>query len=180
MRHTLLPLQDRKNLRSEYYIRLLIVAFCMASVVFVSGSILLLPAYWGARSEEQQQLKAIADLKQSKDKGNDLAIAKELSSDLVVLEMLDKTFREERPSAVIDRVVALRKDIELNMIAYSNLGNNSFGLVLQGIAPTRNSLLSFKDRLNDLGKDVRTNLPISELAKNADIPFTLKITYSKP
>lgn len=180
MRHTLLPPQERRNLRREYYIRLGVIACCMASTVFVAGLILLLPAYMRARSEEKQQLLAITELRSDKDNGNDSTIVEELSSDSSALSILSDSLLRERPSKTIERIVDSRDGVRLNSISYSISGTTTAEVTIQGIAPTRASLLSFKDRIEHEIPLTHVDLPLSELAKSSSIPFSFKFVYKMP
>jgi hypothetical protein len=151
----------------------------MASCLLVAGSILLLPAYMRAKYEEKQQLQTINDLKSGKGKENYSAIISELASNSLALGILENTFLEERPSDAIDRIINLRKEVHLNSISYSILGTTTIEMVIEGTAPNRTSLLSFKDRLLSARSNANVDLPLSELVKSSNIPFSLKVTYPK-
>ena len=53
-------------------------------------------------------------------------------------------------------------------------------MVVQGIAPTREALVSYKNRLEGLTIGNKVELPISELAKSKDIRFSLRFTRTLP
>ena len=141
----------------------------MISAVFVAGLIFSLPAYMRAISEEQRQLEAVTELRHSNDKKSDSMIVNKLS------------FVRERPSEAVERIVGLRnKEMRLNSLSYSVSGTTTVEVIIQGIAPSRASLLSFKSRLENMAPLIHINLPLSELAKSSSIPFSLKVIYKIP
>ncbi len=180
MRHTLLPPQEQKSLKREYCTRLAIVACCIVSTALIVGSILLLPGYLRARGEEEIQLEAIAELRNNNERKNDSAIIDELAFNSTAISLLESALLQERPSDVIERVVSLREGVYLNSLSYSVTGTTTIEVVIQDTALTRAALLAFKTRLERLSVDSRINLPIDELAKSSDIPFSLKFVYKKP
>ncbi len=181
MRHTLLPPQERKNLRREYYTRLAIVVCCMISTVFAAGLMSLLPAYMRARAEEQRQLEAVTELRHTNNEKNDSMVASELSFYSSALSILGNSLLRERPSEAIERIVGLSdKEVRLSSLSYFVSGTTTAEVIIQGIAPNRASLLSFKSRLESLTPLARIDLPLSELAKSSSIPFSLKVIYKIP
>jgi hypothetical protein len=152
----------------------------MASSALVAGSILLLPAYLRARWEEDKQINAAAELGKSKIEQGTEAIENEMLTDSTAIAVLDKSLKDERPSVLVERVASLRENIRLTSFSYSGLSTTTAELTVQGVAPTRDSLLSFKSRVESMANNVRADLPISELAKGADIPFSMQIICSIP
>jgi len=152
----------------------------MVAGVTIVGSILLLPTYLLALQEEQVQLNTIAKLKHEKDIRGATAIESELKTDQLILGLLEKSLSFERSSEAIGRVVIIRKDIHLTTLSHSILSSTTASVTIQGVAPTRTSLLSFKDRLESMLPGARADLPISGLAKSTNIPFSLQVFYSIP
>ena len=153
----------------------------MISAVFVAGLIFSLPAYMRAISEEQRQLEAVTELRHSNDKKSDSMIVNKLSFDSSALLILGDSLLRERPSEAVERIVGLRnKEMRLNSLSYSVSGTTTVEVIIQGIAPSRASLLSFKSRLEYMAPLIHINLPLSELAKSSSIPFSLKVVYKIP
>ena len=181
MRHTLLPLNERKALRSEYRVRLMIIILFMFSLAGVIGIGALFPAYVRALSEEKVQIDVANKLKAAQKIQGITAMEDELKSDQRVLITLPKS-GGARISAVAQSIVGLRQSIKLNSFNFTQPGNatSTVTVFMQGFAPTRNDLLSFKTRLETTLPGAVVDLPISELAKSTDIQFSIKVTYKLP
>ena len=178
MRHTLLPDHERAALRREYRIRALVVFLFVLSVAGLIGIASLFPAFVSASSEERRQIDAFASLKKGGEDA-DAALAKSsLASDSVLLGALSADAGAPAFSRLIDRVVSVRGPVALSSVSAVRGTDGSFAFVVQGVAPTRELLLSFQSRLEGIAPGTKVDLPISELAASTDIRFSLQITQT--
>lgn len=180
MRHTLLPYPDRKMLRREYRTRVLIVLCFMLSAAGVIGIGSLFPSFIRATTEERTQVDLIDTLKKGKETSGLTQIEKELAADNILLSALMQEPNSLRASEIIAPVVAARGPVRIGTIAIISTASSSVSIGIQGIAPTRESLLSLKTRLEGLKPGNIVDLPISELAKSVNIDFSLQLTQSLP
>ncbi|MEN9912700.1 MAG: hypothetical protein RLY66_108 [Candidatus Parcubacteria bacterium] len=180
MRHSFLPSQDQKALKKRYRLHATVVALFLLSVVGIIGIGSLFPAYVEVSFEERDQN---ASLKDGADKEGVQSIAdiiSELQSDAILTRELSNTLTEERSSDFIKEVISARASVKVHSISIPEVSTTSAVIVIQGIAPTRESLVSFKTRLEGLANGNKVELPISELAKSKDIPFSFKFTRLLP
>ncbi len=180
MRHTLLPLNERKTLRKDYFVRLLTVLCFLISVSALLGAATLFPAYLSARNLENAEQGTVKQIKASKEAQNRNDIESRLRSDQLTMTRLLGSLNSYRSSDAIQAIAGARGTITLTSFSYNQLGTSTAVVVIQGKAPLRDDLLGFKTRLLTTFPQSTVDLPISELAESRDIQFSMKITYQLP
>ena len=180
MRHTLLPLHERKSLRIDYYMRLFITFFSLVSVAGVVGIGALFPAYIHALVREQEHLTAAQQLKRSNDESGQTDIENQLRADNAILKRFTVQTHAVRASAAIASIVALRGTVRITSFVFGTVSTTTVSVMLQGKAPTRADLLAFKSRLENILPAGKTELPISALAKSTDVVFTMNLNFQSP
>lgn len=177
MRHTLLPLNERKTLRREYFLRLLIVLFFMISTACLIGAIALLPAYLHSRDLAQSELDLANRTLDSKDAQGRTQIDMELKNSANLVSKLDSEAKEYKASQAIEQIIALRGLTKLITITFEQQGTSTIQIGMQGTSPTRTELLDFKSRITNAYPQAKIDLPIGELAKSKNIDFSMRLTY---
>jgi hypothetical protein len=180
MRHNFLPTKDQDVLKRVYYVHAMIVALFLLSVVGLVGLGSLFPAYISTNTEERSQLNTVASLKQSNDTSEALKIQKDLQDDSAKVTVLSKAINVVRPSAIITRMVEVRGPVRISSIVLSDISTSTAVVVMQGVAPTRESLVDFKTRLERLSIGNKVELPISGFAQSKDLPFSLRVNHKLP
>lgn len=180
MRHSFLPIPEQTILKRVYRVHVVIVALFLLSVVGLIGLGSLFPAFISAYTEEHMQLDTVASLKESKDTSESSKIQKELQADGAKITVLGQVATTVRPSAVIARVVEVRGTVRISSIILSDVSSTTAVIVMQGVAPTRESLVAFKTRLEALSPGNKADLPISGFARSKDLPFSIKVTHKQP
>ena len=175
MHHTLLPLYERKALRREYHVRTLIVLCFMVSAALLLGVAALLPTFLRAATEERNNQNMAASLTKARDQSGLSAIEHSVAESQGILESLKNGIGQSRLSAIVEEIIQIRGPIKLASFSVSQSASSSATVTIQGIAPTRNELLKFKDRLTAITSDKKVELPISELAQSVNIQFALRI-----
>lgn len=97
----------------------------------------------------------------------------ELVRDMGRLDVL-MTSSQVQPSLLIAEALAARGPVKLSAVSVEDVSSTTATVIVQGVAPTRDDLIIFKTRLETIS-GAPVDLPISGLAKNRDIPFS--ITY---
>jgi hypothetical protein len=94
------------------------------------------------------------------------------------LALLDSLNKEKTPilySDLIAGLINMRGTLKFTGFSVAKSGTTTYSINLQGIAPTRNSLLSFKSNFENLAPGNKVELPVSELAKSSNINFSLQL-----
>lgn len=180
--HTLLPDREKKALQSEYRARALIVFCSVISSAIIVGIVFLLPAYLNARNKEQAALRDISSLQNAA--GRNSTTTAELAEDSALLSLTNASpsslgMRRTVSSFVAD-IIALRGSVSLDAISIDNSSTSTVSIVIQGVASSRNDLLSLKQRILNASPSAKVDLPISGLVKSRDIQFSMKIIEPLP
>ncbi len=173
---SLLPNQEKKRLRKEYRLRLLIVALIFFVTATIFGLIFLLPSYLLSLSKEsvaRDHLKSVQDVAKTNAKPELSAELK--AANLQIVEL--KGSVEQMPiKKILDMVIKDRPE-GLKINSFSLTRDAQAGtLLITGIAPTRESLVSFNKTLSAEPLFSKVESPVSELAKSKNIGFSLSIT----
>jgi len=180
MRHTLLPLKERVTLRREYRVRTLIVLLSAVSGAIFVGACALFPAYLHTWSMSRTALSDVAAINNDSGKDNLMNVRKALSADEALLTALGGGTEAPRFSNLIASIVAIHSPLTISSLSLSRQGAASIAVELSGVAPTRDDLLQFKNRLEALAAGQKINLPIEELARSANVPFSIQFTIDLP
>ncbi|MDE2233181.1 MAG: hypothetical protein KGJ90_03535 [Patescibacteria group bacterium] len=162
----------------DYYLRLAVVVCIALASAAIVGAVALLPAYIQARNLESEQLSAVAKLDNSGDKAG-VSMETELKADMATISRVESSFSNASASRAISDIISLRGNIRLTSFSFAASGK-AVSLIVQGIAPTRDDLVSFKNDIENSLNGAKVDLPLSELTKSADIPFAISVAYNQP
>lgn len=179
MRHTLIPESELNLLHREYRIRLAIVLLFVLSVVGLVGSFGLFPSFLHSGTEEISQLKNVAELSSGVDTSI-IQAEQELRLAQNWAHALQENIDLPRLSDLARLAVSLRGDCSLSGISVDRISTSTVLVSLSGIAPTRDSLLSFKGRLEKAVPNTKVDLPIDQLTQSKNIDFSIKVTEVLP
>lgn len=171
---TLLPEQNKKSLFKEYRLRLFTVIFLFLTAFCLISTALLFPSYISLYFErgvlEDESARVGMEIKVKNEKGivetlarinHTLAAVKPQQSGVL---QVTKVILDKLPSGIsIDRFVYTRGE------------KADSSLSLQGVAETRSELITFSRELEKQPDFSKVDLPISNLAKQSDVPFTLTV-----
>ncbi len=170
----LLPSQSQARLSRTYYVRLATTLLSALVVVLFLGALLLTPSYLLARDEAESAKRYLSALDESaglRERSGALSVVAELKE---VLE-LSKLFAEppvtaDTLSAITSHVVA---GVRIQKIVFGKTEEGKTSISVAGIADTRAGLLSFAEALKADATFEGVTLPVSQLAQDTDIEFTL-------
>lgn len=180
MRHTLIPATERLILHREYHVRVAIVTLCILSLAILIGCAALLPAYLRAWSASRSALDTVASVKSDPSANNLASVERVLSSDDALLLSLQAGIKAPKLSDAVGSIANIHSPVTINSFTINRLASSTVAVTLSGIAPTRDDLLKFQTRLETLAPNTSVNLPIGELAKSVDVPYSLQFTESLP
>ncbi len=175
MNYTFLPESERKNIARDYHIRVAIVGLFFLSLAFLVGVAALFPAYVHAMLEERLHLKDVATLNQTGGAEALSSAENDLSGSAALMSVLSGSIVPAPFSSTVEDIASERGAVEVSSFSLSRAASST-SIVIEGSAPTRAALLAFKDRLVALAPGISVNLPVSELARDTDIQFSIEIT----
>jgi hypothetical protein len=178
--YTLLPEKEIKKLKMEYRIRLFIfLIFFLSCSVFV-GIISLIPAYYFSFTQEKEVLTNINNLQKGRQDRGTNTILSELAESNKIIKTLKSQPKNISYSDTISQIVHQKSaGVSINSFSITTIGTTTTAttnVVINGKASTRDVLIKFKNNLESTASVSKVELPISDLAKNKDISFSVKVT----
>lgn len=176
----ILPKDAQNKLRTRYYLQLLSMVFFLVAVAFAAGAGLLAPSYLLARQEADgakqysTALQQTLALKQAAGAGAEmLTLAEELK--------LMKTYQADPAiaGAVSALTAKLPKGVSITKVLIIPPGVSDGKIGIEGRSKTRTELLAFVNDLQANASFKNVAVPVSDLAGDTDLPFSLTFSLVK-
>lgn len=171
----LIPPKAKKSLQMEYWLRVLTTWLFLWSFALVCGASALIPAYVLIESQSSVYEASATEVSQK------IADYKSVTTELVRASQQARYVLDERDVASVSSLITLIEELEgseiqLTNVAVSRQDKSIAPIQLSGVAVDRQALASFRDAL--LAQPLFTNvdLPISNLARDKEIPFSITVT----
>jgi hypothetical protein len=170
----LIPPGAKKKLLLEYWSRVISSWLILWSLILFLSSLLLLPVYVLLDAKvtvfTESAEQASSKVEQFRDTSDSLLRASQQARFIVD--------EDRRPK--LSSYITLLQNLESNQIQISNISmsRGEVGLNpirISGLASNRQSLANFRDELVAIEGVSEVELPISNLARDSDIPFNLSI-----
>lgn len=156
--------------------RALTVLLLLISIAGLIGIVALFPSFIKAYSEESEALNKVSSINIKNSNENSDSLQSEIVFSKKLLSYLHKEDREQNSSNIINSLIGMRDSLKLTSISLTKVSTSTVSIILQGIAPTRNSLLDFKKQFEANKPGNIVDLPVAQLSKSSNIQFSLKLT----
>lgn len=175
----LIPPEAEKVAKHEYILRVGgILAFLLSAVLLIF-TIALVPTYVLISAQIDTSIQ------QTEDAGLDEEFKKADAEVVLTKAFIDHIRTKEQrvqPSVIIESITdAVPPGISLGLFVTKQ--NEKTGVIekidLQGIASTRELLAQFKSAVEEASLFVKAEVPIADLARDTNLPFTMSITLQK-
>lgn len=172
----LLSEQNKKIIRREYLTRVFSIGLIFLFITSVLGSVFLLPSFFFSRAKEEAVRTSAEIVRKSvefREKNSPDVLLEEVKQKLELLSSKNGGILVQ--DIVIKITDEKPRGVSLYRISYMELTEERSRITLTGIASKREDMLSFRKYLeqNTLFSSVR--LPVSNLAKDKDIEFSIEI-----
>ena len=158
--------------------RLVTTLVLLINIGLVVGGVLLIPSYVVAeRAAEsaERYLTAIEETTSLRERAGVSQTVRALSERL---RILDAVAQQSRGGAALDALLAERTSgIRITGIGFASDGGDTTALSVAGVASNRTTLLAFIDALRSAGTFGGVEVPVSQLAQDTNIPFSITATY---
>lgn len=178
----LLPSEEKGILKRGFKIRVFILLNIFLTIFFIAAAIFLIPPYFLAK----EQLSVISSLNTSIKPEDEESINKTL---LIPTEIQNKinffetNLRNKKAYDAITEVVSLKEaGIKINSILFSKVPQGTDAevtILISGKADRRDALIDFQTALRDSGEFQSVDVPVSSLAKDKDLPFSINLIISR-
>lgn len=172
----LLPIKDARRVRNEHRRRVAVICMLLLMVSAVVATLFIIPSFivvWSGASGFDNQLEAtktLVDLQRKQGGGSEVVELSERSA------LLEKSLSRRTATSILEDVAPrIPEGVSVRQFAYS-LGEKEITVSILGTATTRAALIAFGDALRQSPLFSRVDVPVSSLAKNEDIDFTLTLS----
>lgn len=173
----LLPEPEQHSLRTTYYARLATVVIALAAFVVCAGAALLAPSYFLARVEADTMRNSLSASTQALASGqgaSDTKTMEQISEQVSLMKSFPRTPHIAAALSALTRAVPQGVFISKVAIAPDDSGSDSISIF--GIAGTRGELLAFAHTLQSSPSFSGVSVPLSQLAGETDITFSLSFS----
>ena len=174
----LLPLASRNRVQHIYRLRWIGVGAVLLAGIVASALVLLIPPYVLTLSREDDALSRKNDVEQllEKKKGAEATdVVSDLNYTLDQLEAFEKT--PDVMPVLASVLSAKRTGISVDSVSVELIEGKS-GIIITGVASTREALLQFSQELKRLPTLTSVTLPVSDLGKASNSTFTISALMS--
>ncbi len=176
----LLPENLRNRIKKEYRFRLAIVVLSFIILSQVSFLIFLFPSWLISFYKEKDFLVKSDEISKTisaLDVASTTSFIRNLNEKLV---NINEAMDYPKMVPVFDSILGVKSSaIRLEGIFYSATDSNSAVVTINGMSDKRDSLVAFTESLRKIEHFNKVDLPISNLAKDKNIDFTISINIEK-
>lgn len=171
----LLPPEGKKGVLKNYWLRVVSIYFILCGTAFFITGALLLPTYFYILYQTQALGTVIVE--------EDVVSLKQIETDIntanQISTLLVSTPTTVRDSDILTEVLAFSDGLaEIGSINIKKDGRKISEIVVNGVAYDRSTLVAFRDRAEQHQFFKEVNLPLSNLAKDQNISFSLTLEPS--
>lgn len=173
----LIPNEEKKKKVRDFYFRLSVVLLMTLGFSMIVASIAILPSYFLSSVKKNV---VVSRLESQKDKVDPLfgqetfAAVSDIDSRLKLVED-NKQNKHILPEFVVREILSKKmQDIKITEIVYGNIAKDQ-SIKIDGIAPSRERLLLFRQALEDDAQFKEVDLPISNFIQGSNIKFSLSL-----
>lgn len=174
----LIPDEKKKMLEHEYALRRWAVILCSLIAIITIAMVGIFPTYLLSNMKNTNVHERIDKLQATPLSEEDAALKEWYESINKKLKYLSPNLDKEQPSEFIEATLK-DKSPGIQIMNFTYTGDPKITLTLSGVAKDRQALISFQDALNESGRYGEVSLPVSNLAKDKDISFQIKLTPPK-
>ena len=174
--YKLLPEKRLNDIEREYKFRRSILMIISLCVVFAIGIAILVPLYIFSMTKERSAVNRLEVTKKLPLLENGQNIDEWLKSTKEKQRILAPALKKDEPYEYFNRIISLKPEgISLKNLSWKRDPKGTV-ISVNGIASTRNTLLMFEQALNNSGQFSKAALPVSNLARDKNIDFSLTIS----
>lgn len=175
----LLPKKYKYDLKEGFKQRFFVTSMFTIGVSFVVGTIMSLPAYFLVPKDLTEMSEGIYLENKDADSANEMLKLPE-KIDFKV-KFLNISMSGPSITGVLSEIVSnLPQGVALDSINFirqpGRVEGTSPQISISGIAKNRESLVSFSETLNKSVIFSNVELPVSNLARDKDLPFSMQVT----
>lgn len=174
----LIPPIVRSAIIKEYWVRVVSVGFFVVSIVGIGVSLFALPVY--VRVSLQANEYAVSAVEAAARVSEYDLSASSLVRANVMAQKIFEMREDERFYEVLELLMALQgSGIRIESLDFGRKDGALTPVLISGEAATRQTLADFRNRLLAEDRIADAVLPISNLAKDRDIQFSISVVFKE-
>lgn len=174
----LISQKQKRIIFREYLIRLISVSLFVLSLLAFLTLAYILPYYFTTIKNDlviSEQLKSAIKIENKENQGDNISLIVNQTNDQI-RSINSLALTENAFTHLISKITKNKnKEIKLNHFAFQTIDLNSGKLIINGVAKSRQSLVSFVDSLKNEPGIISVESPVSDFAKESNITFTVNI-----
>lgn len=173
-----IPQEEKKILQKEYNTRRLIVFGVFIVITLVISLILLFPSYLTSRINHQNTLMSLESIREELTK-DDVHVA--TPEEIAALRAKISVFNSSKDNVLVQELfstIANRRGSQIKILemSFARGTEGKPAIIVEGNADTRDALTQFARNLQAEPTFSEVNLPISNLAKDKNIAFSMTMS----
>ncbi len=177
----LIPIEEKKKINRDFHFRLITVLFAMFGFCMLLASIAILPSYFVSSSKKNFTLSKLETQKNEpvlELDANTSIMINDFNQKLSLIENAEKNKFILSKRVINEIILKKMSNIKITDMSYSNDAILGKTISIDGTAPNREMLLSFKKALANDTFFSKVDLPISNFVKGKNIEFSLTLIPS--
>lgn len=171
----LIPPEALKEVKKEYWIRVCSVWAMLVGTAFFIVAIFHIPVHQLLEAQKDSYQEAYANA--TEQTGEFKTAEESIKNTNAVASLLVKKDEQIAFSAVLKTIDSLVQDgITIENYSFTRKGEGLGPIAVSGRADGRTSLTNYKNAIESNQLFKAATIPLSDLAKDKDIPFTITIT----
>lgn len=173
----LLPKNQKKELKREYFLRILTVILFLFFVIGILSLVSISPSYFLSLEKEKIVAKQFAEMEKLR---NTNESDKESQSEIKKFKELNSFLKPPEKIVLIGDLVAnivndKSQGIKIHNISVNSYKKEKYQVIIKGNASSRDILKLFVENLKEGGMFESVDLPISNFMKVTDIDFYITL-----
>lgn len=172
----LLPKVQKKTIKKEYYLRLIVVAMLFLLMTGVLLMVSVSPSYFLSLVKKNITNKEIENIEKTNSLGEYKEIETEIKNLKETISLLEKETGNLLIKDLILKIISKKNsEVAISGISIDSSKNSQYQIFIKGISKSREALKLFMDKLMTEKEFSDVDLPISNFAKVANIDFNIII-----
>lgn len=170
--------KQKKAIKSEYTLRLISVIFFMISILGIFLLAYVIPYYISITEKDAlvaEKFTSVLNIENKENVGESVdKIMAQTNAEMKAIEVYSKN--SAVASANLVRIIQAKNlDIQITRLSFGRVGAGTGQFLINGFSGSREGLVLFLDNLKSSSNFISVDSPISDLAKNTNIAFTINI-----
>ena len=170
--------KQKNTIRVDYIIRLFSVSLFLISLLGIFLLAYIIPYYIAVGKKDlkvSDQFTSVIDVENKENVGQSVTqIVNQTLDEMKAAELYSKN--SITPSTYFNRIIQNKNSsIQISRLSFNVIKKGQWQFFVNGVSKNREGLVVFIEDLKSKAGFTSVESPISDFAKNSDIPFTLNI-----